>query len=98
MNLHFYRACPELYQILIENTHNVWDGWDYEQPALTHFYRSDGTCFFMSNEHEGKCYLYLREDEDASSVVGKGHWHRETDLWPKAVWSPRPDGYRPLIL
>ena len=96
MDLHFYRTCPELYQILIENTHNVWDGWDYEQPALTHFYRSDGTCFFMSHEHEGKCFFYTREGEDVSSVVGREHWYREEELWPNAVWSPRPDGYRPL--
>ena len=93
MDLHFYRTCPELYQILIENTHDVWDGWNYEQPAFKHFYRSDGTCFFMSHEHEGKCFLYLREGEDVFSVVDKEHWHRETDLWPNAVRSPRPHEY-----
>jgi hypothetical protein len=47
----------------------------------------------MSHEHEGKCFLYLREGEDVFSVVGKEHWHRETDLWPNAVWSPHPDEY-----
>lgn len=97
LHLHFYRICPELYRILIENTHSVWDGWNYDKPAFKHFYRSDGSCFFMSYEHEGNCFFYLRDGEDVSSVVGKEHWYRAEELWPNALWSPRPDVYRQLF-
>ncbi len=82
---------------MIENTHSVWDGWDYEQPAFKHFYRFDGTCFFMSYEHEGNCFFYVRDGEDVSSVVSKEYWYHETDLWQGAIWSPQPDVYRPFI-
>ena len=96
IDLHFYRICPELYPIWIENMHNIWDGWNYDQPSFLHFYRSDGTCFFMSNAHDGCCFFYLRDGEDVSSVVSKAYWYRETDLPPRTVWSPRPKEYRPL--
>lgn len=95
--LHFYCICPGLYQILIENMHGIWDGWNFDQPAYMHFYRSDGTCFFMSDTHDSRCFFYAREGEDISSVVSKEHWYREEDLWPSVIDSPRPRVYRPLI-
>lgn len=95
--LHFYRVCPELYQLLIENMHSIWDGWNYDQPSYMHFYRSDGTCFFMCNAHDGICTFYAQDGEDVSSVVSKEHWYPETDLAPNVIWSPRPRVYRPLM-
>ena len=97
--LHFYRICPELYTILTDNIHSIWewiDGWDFKNPENPHFYRADGTCFFMCNTHDGECFFYAREDEDVSVVVNKEHWYREDELWPNAIVSPRPKRYRPL--
>lgn len=96
IQLHFYRNCPELHQLLVDYTYDIWNGWDYEQPAFLHFYRADGTCFFMSDTHDGKCAFYPRVGEDISSVVSKAHWHCESELRPGAIPSPRPDNYRPL--
>lgn len=97
--LHFYRVCPELYSILTENIHSIWewiDGWDFKNPENPHFYRADGTCFFMCNTHDGECFFYTRDDEDVSSVVTKDHWYTETNC-PRKILSPRPNVYRPLI-
>ena len=97
--LHFYRICPELYTILTDNIHSIWewiDGWDFKNPENPHFYRADGTCFFMCNTHDGECFFYAREDEDVSVVVNKEHWYREQDLWPNAITSPQPKGYRKM--
>lgn len=96
-HIHFYRICPELYHILMDHMHGIWDGYNYEKPSDMHFYRADGTCFFRTDSHNGECFFYLREGEDVSSVVSKENWHCESDLWPGAIPSPRPDGYRPLV-
>lgn len=42
-----------------------------ENPA---FYRADGSIFFDSVIHEGKCYLFPRAGEDLSAVVSYPGW------------------------
>lgn len=98
--LHFYRICPEVYWILTDHIHSIWEwidnGHNFNNPETPHFYRSDGTCFFMCDAHNGACYFYTREGEDVSSVVSRGNWYSGSDLPPQVIPSPRPDNYRPL--
>lgn len=76
----YYRVCPELCAVLPQIADHIFqwlDGWGYHNPEDPVFYRSDGSVFFSSVIHDGKCILTPRGGEDVSRVISKGHWLTE---------------------
>ena len=74
----FFKCCPETKRYLLESYHCLF-GWYWTEkrerlPENLAFYRSDGSSFFASETHEGKCYLYPRNGEDFSSVWKSEGW------------------------
>ena len=68
----YYYLNSEMIEILLSMSDSVFkwiNGWGYRNPEDLAFYRADGTVFFNSIVHEGKCYLYPRDGEDVQSVV-----------------------------
>ena len=76
-NIRFYRACPDLLNVLysISDSLFTWlDGWGFCNPENPTFYRSDGSVFFSSVIHEGECTLHVHDDEDVSEVIKNPLW------------------------
>lgn len=73
----YYHVGPGFLQTLLEIS-------EYDLFTLAHFgnskpenpafYRADGSIFFDSIIHDGKCYLFPRAGEDVSAVVSHPGW------------------------
>ena len=75
----YYTVCTEMCDLL-KKEKSIFS-WYWEEKSLFHFenltfYRNDGTIFFESITHEGKCYLYAKEAEDISSIVSNELWEK----------------------
>ena len=73
---HFHLS-TNVYQAISGITDSIFkwiDGWGNKNPEDPIFYRADGSIFFSSVIHEGKCSLFPREDEDVSSVLDNPLW------------------------
>lgn len=61
------------------NLFSYWENTDSkyynDEPAQNLiFYRSDQSVFFLSETHEGYCFLYPNDNEDISDIVDKPGW------------------------
>lgn len=74
-----FKCCEETRRFLSDSYACLF-GWYWNEtdrgslPEDLAFYRSDGSCFFASETHEGHCYLYPRGEEDVSSVLRSEGW------------------------
>ena len=48
--------------------------YNHEPAQNLIFYRSDKSVFFLSETHEGYCFLYSNDNEDVSDIVDKPGW------------------------
>ena len=77
----YYRVCPELCEIILQNTDNIFcwiDGWDYKNPEDPTFYRENGSILFTSTIHDGECALFV-ENENFENILSNKLWLKETD-------------------
>lgn len=72
-----YRLTAQVQEAICKVTNCIFswiDGWGHHNPEDLIFYRSDGSVFFSSAVHEGKCSLYVDENEDVSALISNEHW------------------------
>lgn len=72
-----YRLTAQVQEAICKVTNSIFswiDGWGHHNPEDLIFYRSDGSVFFSSTVHEGKCSLYVDENEDVSALISNEHW------------------------
>lgn len=77
--IRYYEVCEELKEILLLASNSIFKwiyGWGYTNPEDPVFYRPDGSVFFYSIVHEGKCVLIPQVDEDVDSIILNEHWLR----------------------
>ncbi|MBQ6825743.1 MAG: hypothetical protein IJP34_03675 [Clostridia bacterium] len=73
----YYQTCSELLEVLLNTTDNIFswiNGWGYDNPEDITFYRDDGSVFFTSIIHNGKCSLFVRKNEDVSLIIKNKLW------------------------
>ena len=75
--IRYYRLTAQVQEAICKVTDCIWgwiDGWGYHNPEDLIFYRPDGSVFFSSTVHEGKCSLYVNEDESVLELISNEHW------------------------
>lgn len=72
-----YSLCPQIESIFIAATDSIFSwlcGWGFDNPTDPTFFRKDGSIFFTSIVHEGECRLFLKDTENAESIVAENGW------------------------
>lgn len=57
-----------------DNRSDPFKSYNYEPAQNLIFYRGDQSVFFLSETHEGYCFLYPDDNEDVSDIVDKPGW------------------------
>lgn len=74
-----YILCPEVEQIFLKVADSIFSwlcGWEFRNPTDPTFFREDGSIFFASVVHDGECRLFIRETENAESILAIKGWSR----------------------
>ena len=69
----FYRICPEICEIMINNADSIFD-WYGDKPEDPTFYRKDGSIFFYCQAHDDMCMINPQPREDVSEIVNQIGW------------------------
>ena len=80
LNLHFYRACPEIHKWMLESANGIFEwlnGRGFHNPENPIFYREDGSIVFCSVIHDGELFVQYRKDEDVLSMISSAPWRSE---------------------
>lgn len=81
-HVRYFRVCQDLCNLLQDIAGGIFqwlDGWGYCNPEDPMFFREDGSIFFASMVHEGKCILAPRADEDVSRILSIEKWYVEPE-------------------
>lgn len=82
-DIKYFRVCQELKDLLLEIADSIFElicGWDFKNPEDPVFYRDDGSVFFSSIIHDGKCFLFPTDSENISDIVSSGHWIHKNEI------------------
>lgn len=55
----------------------------FKNPEDPVFYRDDGSVFFSSIIHDGKCFLFPTDSENISDIVSSDHWVHKNESTTK---------------
>ena len=72
LDIRYYHVCDELCGLLKASAHSIFDwvyGQGHKNPEDPIFYRADGSKFFSSVIHEGELELFVKDDEDVSTIL-----------------------------
>ena len=72
-----YKIVPETIRAFRSVTDSIFkwiNGWGNCNPEDPIFYRKDGSVFFSSVIHEGKCTLLPNSGEDVNEIFKYGNW------------------------
>ncbi len=75
--IRYYKICDELERTLLSISDSVFKwiyGWGYTNPEDPVFYRHDGSVFFHSIVHDGKCVLTPQANENVAPIILNKHW------------------------
>ncbi len=78
--IRYYKICEELERTLLSISDSVFKwiyGWGQTNPEDPVFYRHDGSVFFYSIVHEGKCALIPQANENVEQIISNNHWLKQ---------------------
>lgn len=79
--IRFYKISKELEELLLSISDSIFKwiyGWGYTNPEDPVFYRRDGSVFFYSIVHEGKCVLMPQPNENIEPIVLNKYWKKQS--------------------
>ncbi len=77
VKVYHFRVSDENFQAVLGITDSIFkwiNGWGMENPEDPCFYRSDGSIFFSSIIHEGRCTLTPQKREAVSDILANPLW------------------------
>ena len=80
--IRYYKICEELEKTLLLISDSIFKwiyGWGHTNPEDPVFYRHDGSVFFYSIVHEGKCALIPQTSENVEPIILNKRWLKCTN-------------------
>ena len=76
-----FRVYPEIVTDMIGVASSVFSwtsGWGLHNPDDPAFFREDGSAFFYSVVHEGKCVIEQKAGEDIGAIIHDRRWQESS--------------------